>query len=151
MSSKKSPPAKRRKSPEPSSIDESQPPIPSPPQYYTSPQHYPTQYGSQGGYPLAPHPQHVYRTSPPHTFGAVPPAGYPTMAHMHQLSAHVHPGAGPQNTFVTPDSQLVASSSVGFGSPPSSLRRHPFVDSSSSGKLQQRPCKFIHLLCWHLG
>jgi hypothetical protein len=150
MSSKKSPPTKRRKSPESSSTDESQPPIPSPPHYYTSPQHYPTQYASQGGYPLAPHPQHTYRTSPPHTFATIPPGGYPSMPPMHQLAAHGHPGAGPSSTFVTPDSQLIPSSQVAFGSPPSSVRRHPFMDSGSSGKPQHRPCKFTHLLCCHL-
>jgi hypothetical protein len=148
MSSKKSPPAKRRKSSESSSpVDDTQQPIPSPPQYYTSPQHYPTQYSSQGGHPFAPHLQQSYRTSPPHTYGAVPPTGYPAIPPMHQLTAHGHPGAGPTNTFVTPDSQLVPSSSVAFGSPPSSLRRQPFVDSSSSVQLRHRPCKFIHLLC----
>jgi hypothetical protein len=152
MSAKQPPVAKKRKANEDveteATIDESSrqqyhPPLPSPPQYYASPQQYSAPYGHQGGYPYAPSQQYPYHPSPPQSYGTMPASGYPTIPPLHHGTLHHQ--IPESNSFVTPDTQQV-SSSPAYASPPSSLRRHPVTASdrgtfTTSGKPSNRPCK----------
>ena len=162
MTSQQPPTTKKRKSNESDATEQAafeptnlshHPNLPSPPQYFASPQRYATQYAHHGGYSYPTAQQYPYQPSPSHGYTNLPPPGYRPVAPMHPSSIHgtAHHPPPPSNSFVTPETQQTTTSSA-FASPPSSLRRHPLgsvnkgVIPSSSGKASNRPCKFIHFL-----